>query len=122
LWFAGVTAMLLFRGMPESPAAAGLLAADVFMASYVATSIPSLLGVLFAPVGRPIGFALLLVLVAQTFGIVPALREHGAGWPASFASLHATASVLHLVLAVATIWWAVLLVRYRRLQFVGLGY
>jgi hypothetical protein len=122
LWFAGVTAILLFRSMPDNPAAAGLLAADIFMASYVAASVPSFLGVLFAPVGRPIGFVLLLALLAQVFGIVPALRQHGAGWPATFASLHATASVLHLVLAVATIWWAVLLVRYRRLQFVGLGY
>jgi hypothetical protein len=108
--------------MPDNPAAAGQLAADVFMASYVVASVPSLFGVLFAPVARPIGLALLLALVAEAFGIVPALRNHGAGWPASFASLHATASLLHLGLAIGTLWWSVLLVRYRRMQFVGLGY
>ncbi len=122
MWFAGCSAILLFRGLTDNPQLAGRLASDLFMASYLATTVPTLLGLLFAPVGRVIGVVLVLALLLQAFAVVPALREHGAGWPGSFASLHATASLLHFVLAVATIWWSVLLVRYRRLQFVGLGY
>ena len=105
LWFAALDAILLFRAMPE-PRLAGQLAANGFEACYWAVAAACLVGLVVSPRSRVSAALLLLIDALLLFWIVPALRAHGAGWPGSFASLHGSASLGHLLLGLGTVFWS----------------
>jgi hypothetical protein len=105
MWFAALDAILLFRAM-DDPAGAGLLAANGFAATYWVGAVACLVGLLVSKRSRVIAGVLLLVAALMLFWIVPTLRAHGAGWPGSFASLHASASLGHLLLCLGTAYWS----------------
>jgi hypothetical protein len=88
---------LLFKALPD-PAAAGQLAADGFYASYLIALVVSLVLVLFTR-ERSVSGAAVCLAVLLAFWLTPALRTHGDGWPFPLASLHASASIAHLLLA-----------------------
>jgi hypothetical protein len=105
MWFAALNAVLLFRAMPD-PASAGQLAANGFVASYWIAALACLIGIALSRRSRVLAAGLLLVQALMLFWIVPALRTHGAGWPGSFATLHGSASLGHLLLCLGTAFWS----------------
>ena len=105
MWFAALGAILLFRAMSD-PSSAGQLAANGFEASYWIAAGACLIGLLVSRRSRVTAGVLLLIDALMLFWIVPALRAHGAGWPGSFASLHGSASLGHLLLCLGTAFWS----------------
>ncbi len=101
LWFAAVNAVVLFHAISD-PAQAGRIAADGFYVSYLIALAICLVVLVFSG-QRMLGAVGVAVAGLLLVWLVPALREHGAGWPFSFASLHASASLAHFVLALSTL-------------------
>ena len=107
LLFSVRVAVMVFDEMPADRVQAGRIAGRAFTGAYaialtaavVALVVVWLTRSVQARIDRWIAAALLAASVAELFWIAPAILRHGAGWPGSFASLHATGGVLHLVLA-----------------------
>jgi hypothetical protein len=102
-----VVAPTVFRLLPEDHARAGQVAGQIFAVGYWCAAGLGVLILLLAQTRRPrpVLSALLLVVLSgfQLGYIVPLVAAHGLGWPFSFAALHATASVIHLALAVTAL-------------------
>ncbi len=107
LLFSVHVATAVFRDMPNDRVFAGRIAGRAFTAAYVIAAVAAALAVVVvltirtrrAILDRSIAFASLLVAGLQLGWIAPAIVAHGAGWPGSFASLHAAGGLLHVALA-----------------------
>jgi len=106
LMFSAVVAPMLFDALPDRQTA-GRIAARGFEAAYIvalaAALVVCIASVLAAPRRAPnfaLGAVMLVGAAVQLFWIAPSISRHGAGWPGSFVSLHATGGGLHVVLAV----------------------
>ena len=106
---------MVFRSMPDDRVTAGRIAGRAFVGAYgIALAAAALaLVVAFTTVAttrdRVLAVLFLLVAALQLFWIAPAILSHGAGWPGTFASLHAAGGSLHLLLAVLALALAWLL-------------
>jgi hypothetical protein len=76
------------------------------MASYLLVGVAAVVGLILSRSSRLLAAGLIVVVGLLVLWIVPALRAHGAGWPGSFASLHGSASLCHLVLCLGSAVWA----------------
>ena len=117
LLFSARVAPLLFEALPNDRSLAGRIAGRGFESAYwialaaafVALAAASFAGSTRAPIEIGLGASMLLAAALELFWIAPAIANHGAGWPWSFASLHVAGGALHLVLAVASVILAWLL-------------
>jgi hypothetical protein len=107
LMFSAVVAPMLFDALPYDRQTAGRIAARGFEAAYIvalAAALVVCIACLLSTTRRSPNFALGAVMLVgaavQLFWIAPSISRHGAGWPGSFVSLHATGGGLHVVLAV----------------------
>ena len=106
LLFSVRVATTVFQEMPDR-LQAGRVAGRSFTGAYAITTfaaVVAVLVVLSTPSRRRLldtwcAFSLLVTALLQLFWIAPAIVNRGAGWPGSFASLHAAAGVLHLFMA-----------------------
>ncbi len=110
LLFSAVVAPTLFEALPHDRAMAGRIAGRGFEAAYAVTFAAALvawIAFLVVRVQRRANAAFAALLVAgsaiQLFWVAPAIARHGAGWPWSFASLHAVGGGIHLALAVVAL-------------------
>ena len=107
LLFSVHVATEVFREMPDDRAFAGRIAGRAFTGAYGIAAVAAVFATVVvltirtrrAMLDRSIAAASLLVAGLQLGWIAPAIVAHGAGWPGSFASLHATGGLLHVALA-----------------------
>jgi Domain of unknown function (DUF4149) len=107
LLFSAIVAPMLFDALPGDRATAGRIAARGFEAAYVVALAAALVVCIAcwlsatrrAP-NLALGAAMLVGACVQLFWVAPSISRRGAGWPGSFASLHATGGGLHLLLGV----------------------
>lgn len=107
LLFSARIAPLLFDAMPDNRALAGRLAGRAFESAYwitlvaaiVASAVAWLAGSMRARCERVLAALMLIDAALLVFWIAPAIANHGAGWPGSFASLHGAGGALHVLLA-----------------------
>ena len=103
-----------FRDLPMDRTLAGQIAGRAFTGAYVIAVVAAVLAVAVVlaqrtrrtALDRAIAITLLLIAGLQTLWVAPAIMRHGAGWPGSFASLHASAGVLHLAMVVLALFLA----------------
>jgi hypothetical protein len=108
LLFSIHVATSVFRDLPDDRLLAGRIAGRAFTAAYAIAAVAALVAVVVvlsrrtqrAKLDRAIAVGLLSIAALQSLWVAPAIVRHGAGWPGSFASLHATGGVLHLALVV----------------------
>lgn len=111
LLFSARIAPLLFEAMPDDRALAGRIAGRAFESAYwiaLAVAVAASAVVWVARSARARGecvLAMLMLIDAAllVFWIAPAIANHGAKWPWSFASLHGTGGAMHLLLAVVAL-------------------
>lgn len=107
LLFSAVVAPMLFEALPGDRVTAGRIAARGFEAAYavafaaaLVVCIACLLSAMRRRLNLGLGAAMLGAAAIQLFWIAPSITRRGAGWPGSFASLHAAGGGLHVLLAV----------------------
>lgn len=107
LLFSVHVAVAAFRDLPDDRVLAGKIAGRAFTGSYAVSAVAAIVALVvvasrrtrhwtFDRTAAALFFAVALV---QSLWIAPAIVHHGAGWPGTFASLHATGGTLHLALA-----------------------
>lgn len=114
LLFSIHVATSVFRDMPEDRLLAGRIAGRAFTGAYAIASVAAVVAVVVvltqrtrrAMLDRSLAVGLLLVAGLQSLWVAPAIVRHGAGWPGSFASLHAVGGTLHLALVVLSLFLA----------------
>ena len=107
LLFSIRVATTVFREMPEDRALAGRIAGRAFTGAYAIATAAAVLAVIVVLAARStrgridewLAGGLLVAALLELFWIAPAILHRGAGWPGSFASLHAAGGGLHVVLA-----------------------
>gem|GEM_PF-1884462 len=111
LLFSVRIATTVFADMPGDRALAGRIAGRAFTGAYAIAMVAAVIAVIVVWLSRTVGSrvdrwiaaGLLVAAATELFWIAPAITQHGAGWPGSFASLHATGGALHLLLAVCAL-------------------
>ncbi len=108
LLFSIRVATTIFEELPADRMLAGRIAGRAFITAYAITLVAAVIavGVVWvtrsngSKLDRWIAGVLLVASVLELFWVAPAITHHGAGWPGSFASLHAVGGGVHLLLAV----------------------
>ncbi len=112
---------MLFNAMPGDRALAGRIAGRAFESAYWVAFGAALVALAVAWFARStrarieivLGALMVIAAALQLFWIAPAIANHGAGWPWSFASLHGAGVAMHLALAVVALMLAWLLLAER---------
>ena len=107
LLFSVRVATSVFHEMPGDRALAGRIAGRAFAGAYWIAVVAAVVAIVIVLTTRSrhagsdawLAGSLLSMGVLQLAWVAPAIARHGVGWPASFASLHATGGVLHMALA-----------------------
>ncbi len=111
---------MVFREMPGDRMLAGRIAGRSFTGAYGIATVASLVAVLVTmttrsgALDRSLAVAMAVASIVELAWIAPAIVMHGAGWPGSFASLHAFGGALHLLIATTALILAWRLLDERR--------
>lgn len=111
LVFSVRVATTVFEEMPADRTLAGRIAGRAFTGAYAIALVAAVVAIVVVwlpkaaatPVDRAMATGLLAGATVELFWIAPAITRHGAGWPGSFASLHAVGGAVHVALAVASL-------------------
>lgn len=114
LLFSVHVATSVFRDLPDDRMLAGRIAGRAFTSAYTIATVAAVVAVAVVlmqrtrrvVLDRSIACALLVIAGLQLSWVAPAIVRHGAGWPGSFASLHATGGILHLALVALALFLA----------------
>lgn len=111
LLFSVRVATSVFHEMPQDRVLAGRIAGRAFTGAYWIAVIASIVAVVVVLTTRSrhgrtdawLAGSMLSMGLMQLAWVAPAIAQHGAGWPGSFASLHAVGGALHVALAVVAL-------------------
>ncbi len=105
LLFSVHVATTVFREMPGDRVLAGRIAGRSFTGAYGIATVAALVAVAVTlatrsgAIDRALAAAMAAFAIVELAWIAPAIVSHGAGWPGSFASLHAFGGGLHVAIA-----------------------